>query len=54
MKKADHVIKETNETLSSSGELTDISEYNGILVPVRASFSLRRRGGKAKNLSTLG
>ena len=26
VKKADHVIKETNETLSSSGELTDISE----------------------------
>ena len=25
VKKADHVIKETNETLSSSGELTDIS-----------------------------
>ena len=26
VKKADHVIKETNETISSSGELTDISE----------------------------
>ena len=26
--------------------------FNGILVPVRTSFSLRRRGGKTYNVST--
>ena len=28
--------------------------YNGILVPVRTSFGLRRRGGKTYNVSTQG
>ena len=28
------------------------SRYDGIIVPVRTSFSLRRRSGKMKNVST--
>ena len=31
---------------------TTISFYNGILVPVRTSFGLRRRGGKMYNVLT--
>ena len=35
-----------------SDYFTKWTEYNGILVPVRTSFSLRRRSGKTKNVST--
>ena len=30
-----------------------LQRYNGILVPVRTSFGLRRRGGKTYNISRL-
>ena len=31
--------------------LNQVNNYNGILVPVRTGFGLRRRGGKTYNIS---
>ena len=37
---------------AGNAEENRVLKYNGILVPVRTSFGLRRRGGRTYNVST--